>query len=545
MMWNMRILALALGTFAAVTPAVGLLTPAHAQRDQTLVVAAASDLQAMNPLVATEANTADVLRHLLFLPLLRYDAQSRLAPSLAQSWQVIGDTAVVFRLRRDVRWHDGRLTTARDVVFTFRTARNAATAFPAAGDLEHWTDAVVLDSFTVRLRFVPHADPLDVWATLPVVPEHLLAGIQPAQLRNAAFNRAPVGNGPFRFGSHRANDRWVFEANPDFPRALGGPPRLARIIWRVIPDRAAQITALLTGQVHVVLSPGAEQVRELGARTDFRGVVKPSRRYYFINWNGQHAALSDPRVRRALMLGLNRQQQIDVLRAGYAQVATAPIAPYHWAFDAQLAPLPYDPGAARALLAEAGYRDRNGDGVVEAADGRRLEIELKVPANSAFNRDLGELIRADLARIGVAVRVRPVDFATLVDDVSSPDRRFDAALLAFETELRLSLRETFHTAALGGPYQSSSYSNPRVDHLLDAVDRTTDRDAAARIWAELQAILVEDQPWGVLWYPPELLLAHERLRGFAPDIRGLFADAAAWHFAQPTARGAGRFTTSR
>lgn len=512
-----------------------LASPAAAQpsppRGGMLVIAAPSDLQGMNSLVAAEMYTAEVLKYVLFLPLVRYDAQLRLQPLLARSWRITGDTLVQFQLRDDVRWHDGRRTTAHDVVFTFERAKDSRTGFPDAADLEHWVSVQLVDSFTVRFRITPHADPLAVWATLAIMPAHLLSAIAPEELRNAAFNYAPVGNGPFRFVSRRANDRWSFEPNPLFPAGLGGPPKIGRLVWRVIPENSSQVAELLTGQVDVMLAPRAEQVKELGSRPGLRGLTKPSRRYYFIDWNGRRPHLADPRVRRALMMALDRRTMIDVLRKGYAQIATGPIAPYHWAFDRDLEPLPYDPDAAGRLLAAAGFRDRDGDGMVESASGEKLEIELKVAANSAFNRDLSEMIRADLARIGVTVRPRPVDFATLVEDISSPERAFDAAVLAFETEFRLNLRDAFHSDAMAGPFQSASYSNARVDRLLDEVRVTTDRATALRLYAELQRILLVEQPWGVLWYPPELLIARDRVRGFAPDIRGLFAEVTAWSVA--------------
>lgn len=494
----------------------------------TAVIVAPSDLQGLNALTATDAYTAEVLRYMLFLPLVRYDEQLRIRSMLAQSWTIEGDTVVVFRLRRDVLWHDGRRTTANDVAFTFRRAKDPRTGFPGGSELEHWLSVAVVDSFTVRFRIRSHNEPLAVWTTLPIMPAHRLASVPAEQMRTAPFNRAPVGNGPFRYVSHRANDRWVFEANPRFPTGLGGPPPLQRLIWRVVPDNAAQMAELLTGQADIMLAPRAEQVRDIGARAGYRGIAKPSRRYYFITWNGKKQFLADPRVRRALMMALDRQTMINTLRSGFAQIGTGPIAPYHWAFDRTLAPLPFDTAGARALLAAAGYRDRNGDGVVESSAGDAFSIELKVAANSAFNRDLGEMIRADLARVGVQIQVRAVDFATLVEDISSPSRSFDSAVLAFETDFKLNLRDAFHSDALSGPFQSASYSNPRVDQLLDRLARPASRTDASALWAELQKIIRDEQPWGVLWYPPELIIARERLQGFAPDIRGLLVGVGSW-----------------
>ncbi|HET9984742.1 MAG TPA: ABC transporter substrate-binding protein, partial [Longimicrobiales bacterium] len=199
-----------------------------------------------------------------------------------------------------------------------------------------------------------------------------------------------------------------------------------------------------------------------------------------------------------------------------------------WAFDAALAPLPYAPDSAKALLAAAGYTDRNGDGVLEDAAGRPLGFELTVAARNDFNRDVAELVRAQLAAIGVRVVPRFLDFAAMIDIVSAPERRFDAVFMMFESDFRLGLRDQFHSAAIDGPFQLASYRNAEVDRILDAAPRITDRTRALPLWHRLQRILRDEQPWTVLWYAPELNAARASLRGLRTDVRGTFADVAEW-----------------
>src|SRR5690606_9113970 len=128
----------------------------------------------------------------------------------------------------------------------------------------------------IRFRFRPHGDPLASWPFAPIMPRHLLDTVPPERLRTAAFNKQPVGNGPFRFVSARANDRWVFEANPDFPEALGGRPYIDRVVWRTIPDNAAQVVELMAGTADLILSPRADQLRELDAHPEIRAHLRPA-----------------------------------------------------------------------------------------------------------------------------------------------------------------------------------------------------------------------------------------------------------------------------
>jgi peptide/nickel transport system substrate-binding protein len=347
-------------------------------------------------------------------------------------------------------------------------------------------------------------------------------------MRQAAFNKNPVGNGPFRFVSQRANDRWVFEANSRFPAALGGRPRLDRVIWRVIPDNVAQVTELVAGQADVILGPRFEQVKSLDPRPDFRAIFRPTLRYATIIWNGRRPPLNDPRVRRALAMSVDRQKMITALRGGYAQVAASPIPPSHWAFDSSVKPLPYDPAGAKRLFASAGFLDRNRDGTLEDANGKPLEIELKVAANNTFNRDVGEMMRAELARVGVKVNARPLDFATMIEDLTKPARNFDAAFLMFSTEYRLTIRDAFHSSAMEGPFQSASYKNAEVDRLLDRAEVVKNRNEAKQVWSRVQRILRDEQPWLFLWWAPDMIVARERVKGVQMDARGALVNIAQW-----------------
>jgi peptide/nickel transport system substrate-binding protein len=534
----LRLALLCLVAHAACTDRGGTPAPQARetpQRGGTVVIAHISDLEHLNSLVASDKYTQEVNRYVLFLPLLRYREDLSYEPVLAERWEMEADTAVVFHLRRDVRWHDGRPTTAADVVFTFERARDPATKFPNAEYFTNWLGATTPDSFTVRFTFTPHAEPLAGLPFLPIMPAHVLDSIPAARLNQAAFNKRPVGNGPFRFVEYRANDRWIFDANPDFPQALGGRPYLDRIIWRPIPDQTAQLTELVTGGVDVVLSPPAQEYTRVAAQPGFRGIVRPGRQYASVMWNGRVPPLNDARVRRALTLAIDRQQIIQTLRSGHGTPSVGPIGRFHWAFDQGLQPLPFNPDSARALLRAAQLEDRNGDGTLELRDGTPFEVELKIPANNQLNRDMAEMIRSNLANVGVRVTTRPVDYATLIGDLTRPSRNFEAVIMGWESDFRINLRDLFHSSAMSGPYQMASYSNARVDSLIDHAARARERTEAKPIYAEIQRILREDQPWTFLYDYPDLVLLRDRVRGVEMDIRGALLNVDRWWVTDPRA----------
>lgn len=496
------------------------------RRGGTLVIALPTDLGPMNPLVNSDKYGQDVASELLFLPLIRYDSALDYIAALAESWETLGDTGAVFRLRRDVRWHDGEPTTAEDVVFTFERAKDPRTAFPNVSYLLAWTGAEAVDSYTVRVSYTPHADPLAGLPFLPIVPKHALDSIPAERTGQAAFSRAPVGNGPYRFVEFRANDRWVFSANDDFSESLGGRPPIDRVVMRIIPEPASQVAELRTGTVDLALAPATGEFLRLDSMPQFRGIARPSRQYFFIGWNNRNPPLDDPLVRRALGLALDREEMLD-LRYGHGDLAIGPIPDFHWAYPENVEPLPYSPDSARALLASRGIEDRDGDGKRELADGKPFVIRYYAPTNNSFNRDMAEMVRGDLADIGVTLEVRPLDYATMASDVQTA-RTFEGVQLAFNSDFRLNFRELFHSDHIDGPYQLAGYANPRADSLIEALERTVDRDAAIPLYAEFQRLMRDEQPWTIIYYYPDLFIVNERVRNVNMDIRGVFTTLTGW-----------------
>jgi peptide/nickel transport system substrate-binding protein len=493
----------------------------------TVVIRSKGDLDFADFLVSVDALTQEVLRYLLFLPLVQYDSAMGYQPVLAESYQLQGDTSVLFKLRRDVFWHDGVHTTAHDVAFTFLRGADPETGFPNADWLIGWGIPQVIDSFTIRFPLERMADPLASVAMFPVMPRHLLQSIPAADLSKAEFNKKPVGNGPFRFVEYRANDRWVFDANPNFPKGLGGRPRVGRIVLRVIPDVNATVAELKAGNVDVALQPPTDQYRVLAEDPNLRGIQFPSRLYAFIPWNPKHAPLNDPRVRRALGMAIDRPKLITIARAGLGEPIASPISRFHWAYDSSVRAV-FNPDSARALLAQAGLSDRNGDGLLEKRDGSPWEIEFKYAANNTVARDIAELIRSDLEKVGVRLVPRALDQATLTGDLTSNERNFEAALTGFQNDPRLNFRDMFHSAALRGPLHFSSYRSSEIDRLIDRASSEPNMERAKPLWNRFQQVLATDQPWTFLYEYPEIAIVNERVHGVKMDIRGALVTVASW-----------------
>ncbi len=290
------------------------------------------------------------------MTLIKYDTELNAVPYLAQSWEVSDDnTQLTFHLRNDVYWHDGELTDAYDVAYTYQRAIDPETGFPQPAFWAHYDQdpggVEVVDSFTVRFRMRPHAEFLDPWREFPIMPQHLLEGVPSAELRQHSYGDVcPVGNGPFVFIQHQQGANWTFQANPAFPAGLGGRPFLDRYIYQIIVEPTTILTALLTENIDVYIAPTPDQVQTILDSDDLDLRVYPYRQINFVTWNARRPQLSDKRVRQAITKGTDRRQIVEALFGTYARVPNTTLPSSHWAYDASIGAetMAYDPEAASA-----------------------------------------------------------------------------------------------------------------------------------------------------------------------------------------------------
>lgn len=502
----------------------------------------------MNGLVSQGYAASQHQTFVNLMTLIRYDRDYRPVPYLAESWDVSADgSELTFHLRDDVYWHDGERTDAYDVRFTYLRATDPATGFPNPQFFDFYEGGEegiqVRDSFTVTLRLRPHGQYLDAWRATPVLPEHLLGDVPPDALRRHPYGTVcPVGNGPFVFREHREDASWTFEANPSFPDGLGGRPYLDRYVFRIVPEQTTLLTELLTGNVDFYSQPPADQADRI-LRADGVGLSRtPSRQYNFVAWNTRRPQLADARVRRALTMGTNRREIVEAVVRGYGSVVNTPVPPFHWAHDSTLdGALAYAPDEARRLLEEAGWRDRDGDGVRENADGVPLTISIEYNTGNRPRQQVAEIMQSQLAGIGVEARPRSVEYATLVGQITDTERRaFDGVVLGWIVDFRIDDRNLFHSEAADRAFGFAGLRVPEVDRLLDTLPKIADRSRARPLWREYQEIMIEQQPYTFLYSPDWIDGVSDRLRGVETDLRGEWVGIRGWWIPASERKYAGR-----
>jgi peptide/nickel transport system substrate-binding protein len=512
---------------AGCRPGDGVDAPAgDAVPGGTAVVAVTSDFQAFNPVTNTALVTMEVMNFLLFTPLIQYGEDLEPQPHLAESWDLAEDH-VVFRLRQDVRWHDGQPVTAEDVHFTFQMATDEATAsLLNSAYLTMVRSATVIDPHTIRFDFTaPHSQPLEAFWWAPM-PRHLLEGVGAAQLAQADFNRQPVGSGPFRFVRWDAGQSVTVEANPDYPEALGGRPYLDRIVFRVVPEATTRLTELMTGAIDINYTVLPDEVRQLEGQRGVEVINYSGREFLYVGWNNEREPFTDPRVRRALAMAIDRQQIIEALMFGYGQPSAGMIPPWS-PMHPGVEPLAHDPEGARRLLAEAGWTDARGTGVLERG-GQPLRFTI-MSSENRLRQDITTVLQQQFRQVGAEVQVRALEFQTML--AQHRQRDYDAVLSGWSLDnFRVDPSPLFSCEEARKPESANraGYCNPQADQLMTAGMREPDAGRARNLWGDFNRLLQQDQPITFLVWSEDLAGRAARIQGVEMDVRGRLRSAPQW-----------------
>lgn len=416
---------------------------------------------------------------------------SGFTPVLAERWERRDPLTLVFHLDPRARWSDGTPVTARDVEFSHSVYADPATGSPYRANLQRVQSVSAEGQHTVLVRYASaYPEQLyDIAHYLRVLPAHLLDSIPRERLASSSFARQPVGAGPFRLRRWRPGELIEIEADTGW---FHGRARLDRVVFRVLPDVPAAVTALLAGQADAIeVIPQRDELERARRDTSVRLIPYPSPFVAGIAFNLRRAPFGERALRRALAHATDRQTVVQTLFGEWGDVPPGATSRMQWISTGRVRQVPYDTTAAARLLDSLGWRDSDGDGIRER-NGRPLRFTILVPSTSRLRQEGAVLIQHQWRKVGVDLRIRTLDFAVFERETRTGN--FDAAFFSRTLDPSpASIEQYFGTAGIGGD-NIGAYSNPRFDSLVTAAAAAPTRERALPLWQEALGLLNEDAP---------------------------------------------------
>lgn len=543
-----------------------------------------SDITSFNPYLITNTDSDNMITF-MFNRMLKFNDKLELEPDLAEKYEVSPDfKTYTFWIKKGIKFHDGKELTADDVEFTLNYIKNPGLRTVRRTYVKDLVDdpkdktrvafnKVNSHQFSVTYKnpFCPAASH---WASIAILPKHVLDGKDPNDNVYSIDKAAPIGTGPFKYEGNKTDEHVTLKANDEY---FKGRPNFDKIVFKIIPKIETLLANLESRQVdygELTLIQTFKFVKENQTIKDAHNIMAwDLLSYAYLAWNCDptHSKIfSDPKVRLAMSYGINVQTLIKRTTYNKAIPANGPFHPRQWSANPAVKPIPYDPEKAKKLLEEAGWKDSDGDGILDR-DGKKFEFTLRFPPTAQTITDRVALIKTDLSKLGIVCTTEGTEWTVLLknfimtknfdaaylgwslglepdpyaiwhsdsipltaDDIvkdladdakknagkelikkveqAGDDKAREAAIAELATALGKKPEETAKLVERSSGFNRVSYANPEVDKLIIEAQQVCDRGARQKAYQRIHELIMADQPYSFLMFQPIYALCDKRVQ---------------------------------
>jgi peptide/nickel transport system substrate-binding protein len=500
----------------------------------TMISAMTGEPSGLIFMVAGESASAAIASN-IFNSLLKYNGNLDIEGDLAESWQISDDQkTITFKLKPNLLWADGKPLTSADVLFTWKTVTDENTRSPYASDYQLVSNAEATDALTFKVTYGQvYAPALDSWASLHILPKHLLAG---QDIRTTSFARKPVGSNYYQLSQWNHGENLKLTRNPN---SVLGQAAIDQLVTRIIPDNSAQFLELMADNIDSMGLDPIKYSRIIPARPELKKNLNLYKElgnsYTYLGFNLKHKPFDDIRVRKAINYAIDKQEIIDGVYLGLGINIASPYKPGTRWSNPTLKPYSYDPEKARALLKEAGFT-KNVNGILER-DGKPFAFEIITNQNKEREKS-AVIIQRRLKEIGIDVKIRAIEWASFISRfINTGD--FDVVILGWGLGLDPDQYNIWHSSQQApGQFNFIGYNNPTVDKLLEQGRSELNPDKRQEIYHTFTEQLLADSPIVYLSAGYGLTAIHKRIEGIVNPIppAGIGYDSHKWYIPKPYRR---------
>jgi len=480
----------------------------------TLHLATSANPSRLNPLLATDSSSSEIAGF-LFNGLVKYDKDSStIVGDLAEDFYFQDATTLIFKLHKNITWHDGAKFSAKDVVFTYKTLISPQIVSPYSANFRFVESVRALDEFTLEIKYKkPYFKALETWM-MGILPEHILQNDE--NLMNSKFNTNPIGTGPYKLHQLEHSKNIILVANE---RYFEGKAKIERIAFHVIADPMTRFLMLKSSTLDVGSIEPMEFEKQLSQDffEKFDVHEEISRSYTYLGFNLRREKFKNPKIREALSLAIDREQIVKILFFKHAKVCTGPFLPSTNAFNAQVKAPKQNIQKAKELLKEAGYDEQN-----------PFEFEITTSNASAIRPYAAEILQHQLKQAGVVVKLRVMEWQAFLNMVVFPND-FDTVLLGWGLSPMPDPYMFWHTQSdKKGGFNLVGYNNPAIDKMIEASQEIIDKEKLDALFREMFEIIVNDNPYLFLYIPNSITAVSKNIKNIQPSPSGIWHNYIEW-----------------
>lgn len=517
-------------------------------KDSIVYALTSSPTGIFNPLL-NDTTYDDAVIDLTYNSLLSFDKNLNPKPELAKSYEISDDNlSITFKLNDNIKWSDGKTLTADDVAFTFTSLADKGYTGSKYGYVEKLKGAKdyhegsvdkiegieVIDKNTIKFTFAePYSPGLTNLGSIGIIPKHIWGEVPIAQWKDKKdLLTKPVGTGPYEVVSFTEGQDVQLKRNDNY---FDGDVKTEKFILKVTNEDTAT-GELLNGTVDVIDASNLKNkdIKEL--ESEGMDVTSyDSNLVQYMGFNLRDKKFQDKNLRQAFMYALDRNAMVDKLLEGNGQVVDTPMLPSSWSYPdkSTLNNYKYNKDKAKELLKQAGYEDRDNNGIVEDKDGKELVVKLTYPTGNKLREQTAPIIQANLKDIGVKMELENMEFTALMDKVVA-NHDFELYLMGNNLALDPDPKPYWHSTSASdekgnSAWNISSFKNEKADQLIEQGISVSDQKQRKEIYSQFGKLLNDEVPWAYLYSQNIRKAYNPHLKDFKPYTFNDFDNVKDWY----------------
>lgn len=510
-----------------------------------LIIAVSSDAESLNPLYSFTYFEGTVTE-LLYLSLVQHNwnydhGELDTTPMLAESYTWSDDSSSIkIKLRKDVHWSDGEIVDAGDVVASFILYSHPDVqsrlygmfkSFYLQNDLTIDKEKTfsVENPFSFTIYFKDDANPSLMDIDIPLLPEHIFSAIPFNEIAQKEKELAPITNGAYKLKTWNKNQSIILTANKNsFLHKTGG---INEIVFSVVPDYNSRLTQLRNGEVHLMEDLRPDDAEKLKAAEELIVAPIEGREYDYLGWNNidvneynktgykiPHKIFGSAPVRKALTHAINREEILNEYFNNFGQIAIGPVAPIFKDFyNSSISPYQFNPGLAKQLLKGEGWKDNDGDGILEKGK-NRFSFTIYIPSGNPARDFASKVIENNLKAIGADVTIEKLEPGVFFEKMFN--RELEAWIAGWSVPIPIELKVYWHSNLKENPLNIACFNNKQADELLEKITLIKDANLKNNMIKEFQSIIHNEEPVTFLYWIDNLTAHNKGIDGVSVSPLG-------------------------